>query len=272
MNRKKKRHTDSEKQELISSLVIMNDAMFEVMCEDPLFIEELLQTIFNNAELKNKPDSLIAQKSIRNLAGRSIRMDAYVIGEEDNVFNIEIQRSMNCNHVKKVRFHASVITANNSEPGDSFDHVQTLCIIYISEFDIFRKGRTIYHAQNTILETGSVVDNGLTEIYVNTEIKDGSKISDLMTLFQKKQLTVADKDKFPNTYNKFTHVKNSIKEDGYMKDEFAAFVRREGIYEAIETYDECGLDQKETIERIMKRYDLTREQAEQYYSDVFIVS
>lgn len=43
-----------------------------------------------------------------------------------------------------------------------------------------------------------------------------------------------------------------------MKDEFAAFVRREGIYEAIETYDECGLDQKETIERIMKRYDLTR--------------
>ena len=40
MNRKKKRHTDSEKQELISSLVIMNDAMFEVMCEDPLFIEE----------------------------------------------------------------------------------------------------------------------------------------------------------------------------------------------------------------------------------------
>ena len=95
MNRKKKRHTDSEKQELISSLVIMNDAMFEVMCEDPLFIEELLQTIFNNAELKIKPDSLIAQKSIRNLARRSIRMDAYVIGEEDNVFNIEIQHK-NC--------------------------------------------------------------------------------------------------------------------------------------------------------------------------------
>lgn len=70
---------------------MMDDIMFESMCEDPLAVEEMLQTMLDEPKLCIKYDTLVAQKSVRNLRGRSIRMDAYVTGQEDKVFNIEIQ-------------------------------------------------------------------------------------------------------------------------------------------------------------------------------------
>ena len=42
-----------------------------------------------NPQLKVKPETLVAQKSLRNLAKRSVRLDAYIEGIEDKVFNIE---------------------------------------------------------------------------------------------------------------------------------------------------------------------------------------
>lgn len=85
---KKTRRTDEEKQQLILDLVMMDDIMFESVCEDSCAVEEMLQTMLNEPNLRIKHDTLVAQKSIRNLRGRSIRMDAYVAGQEDKVFNI----------------------------------------------------------------------------------------------------------------------------------------------------------------------------------------
>ena len=54
----------------------------------------------------------------------------------------------------------------------------------------------MYHIDRIIRETGKVVDNGFEEIYVNTKVKDGSDISELMEVF------VSDSvynDKFPVT-------------------------------------------------------------------------
>ena len=45
---KKPRKTNEEAKEIVKKLVIMDDAMFEVMCEDPYFVEEMLQIIVNH--------------------------------------------------------------------------------------------------------------------------------------------------------------------------------------------------------------------------------
>ncbi len=50
-------------------------------------------------------------------------MDAYVEGEEDTVFNVEIQKSNDTNHVKRARYNAACITVKRSEPGDRFDDI-----------------------------------------------------------------------------------------------------------------------------------------------------
>ena len=136
--------------EIIKNLRLIDDVLFEKFMEDYEACEELLQVILENPQLKVKPETLVAQKSLRNLAKRSVRLDAYIEGIEDKVYNIEIQRSDNCNHVKRVRYNASTITVNKSEPSDEFEYVQDVIVVYISEFDMFRAGKTVYHVENVI--------------------------------------------------------------------------------------------------------------------------
>lgn len=273
---KKIRRTDEEKQQFVLDLVMMDDIMFESMCEDPCAVEEMLQTMLNEPNLRIKYDTLVAQKSIRNLRGRSIRMDAYVAGQEDKVFNVEIQKSDNCNHVKRVRYNASLITVQNSEPGDDFEDIQELCVIYITKNDIFDGGLTVYHVQNTIQETGRVIDNGFKEVYINAEIKDGSKISKLMDVFQLKVLDEDVRKIFPNTFKKFQSLKYDKKEVDRMCDKVEAYAKEyakeESISNVIEALDRAGLPREEVISNLSIQFNLSKEDAEAYYDDMLVTA
>lgn len=43
-----------------------------------------------------------------------------------------------------------------------------------------------YHVERVIQETGEILDNGITEIYLNGKIKDGSAAAKLMRVFVEK--------------------------------------------------------------------------------------
>lgn len=62
---------------------------------------------------------------------------------------------------------------------------------------MFQKGKTVYHVDRTVRETGEITDNGLQEIYVNTKIDDGSDIAKLMKIY--KEQREFDFEKFPKT-------------------------------------------------------------------------
>ena len=47
----KQRKTDEEKEAIVERLVIMDDTMFEAMCQSPDFVEELLQVVLNEPKL-----------------------------------------------------------------------------------------------------------------------------------------------------------------------------------------------------------------------------
>ncbi len=70
-------------------------------------------------------------------------------------------------------------------------------IIFISRFDVFGQGKTTYHIDRVIRETGSVAENGFTEIYVNAAVDDGSRIAKLMEIFT--DLESYDYEQFPKT-------------------------------------------------------------------------
>ena len=213
MRVKKKRKTDEEYRQLIMNLRIIDDIFFDEYISDADACEELLQVVLDNPKIRIKRETLDPQKSIRIVGKRSVQVDAYVEGEEDVVYNIEIQRSDSCNHVKRVRYHASVITVKNSEPGDDFKDVQDVIVIYISEFDMFGSGRTIYHVENVIRETGEVVNDGLCSVYVNATCKDGSKLSDLMAHFIE---TDFSDDKFPRSSERMRKLKHDERLVGKM--------------------------------------------------------
>jgi ferredoxin len=70
-----------------------------------------------------------------------------------------------------------------STAGTKFKNVPDVCIVFISKFDIFKGKSPIYHVDRVVRETGAVVDNGFEEIYVNTKVRNGSDVSELMRIF-----------------------------------------------------------------------------------------
>lgn len=78
-------------------------------------------------------------------------------------------------------------------------------MVFISAFDIFKKGKTIYHCKTVVEETNEAIDNGLIEIYVNTAINDGSTIAELMECFLQEQV---NNKKFPLLSKKVWYYKN----------------------------------------------------------------
>lgn len=160
---------------------------FEVLANKPV-CQEMLRTILEDEELIVQ--DVITQNSEKNLYGRSVRLDALCTLGNGEKCNIEIQRSDNDDHLRRVRYNASSITLRNSQIGTKFDKIPEVYVVFISEFDVFKMGKTVYHVDNVIRETKKIVQDGLHRIFVNTEIDDGTKTSRLMSHFTKK--TVED--------------------------------------------------------------------------------
>ena len=262
MDQKKPRKTEKRQLEIVRQLRPIDDCFFEVMMEDPEACEELLQVVLENPLLRIKKETVSGQKSIRIIGKRSIRVDAYAEGNEDTIFNIEIQRADNENHVKRVRYNASVITVNRSEPGDLFEQVQELFVIYIADFDVIRNGRTISHAEMTCMETGVTLNDGLHEIFVTTIGKDNSKIARLMKEYKNPDM---NNPEFPKQSKRVQEMKHDSKEAEKMCSLVEEYAREKVIQEAIESAVEFDRPKEETIARLVNKFSLSEEKAQEYY-------
>lgn len=172
----------------------IDDLMFRKMAEDKEFCQEILRVILED-------DKLIVLESIpqwtgTNLQGRSVILDAKCIKGDGTQVDIEVQKADDDNHQRRVRYNGAILTTNITNPGIRFENVPDVCVVFISKFDIFEGNLPLYHIDRTVRETGKIVDNGFEEIYVNTKINDGSKVSELMEVFVNDDVY---NDKFPKT-------------------------------------------------------------------------
>ena len=195
--------TLEEKKEQVKNFRPIDDTFFEVLADDIGVCQEMLRIILKDEKLIVK--DVIVQSSERNLYGRSVRLDALCILGDERECNVELQRSNNDHHLKRVRFNASSITVRDSQTGEKFEKTIDLIVVYISEFDIFKRGRVIYHVDSVIRETQEKVDDGLERVFVNTVVKDGTTISEYMDCFLQKEV---DNAKFPKLTNRVHYLKH----------------------------------------------------------------
>jgi predicted transposase/invertase (TIGR01784 family) len=174
----------------------IDDVMFRKMAEDKEFCQEILRTILEDPQL-------IVLESIpqwigSNLQGRSVILDAKCVKGNGSQVDIEVQKSNDDDHQRRVRYNGAILTTNITDPGIKFKKVPNVCVVFISKFDIFQSNFPLYHIDRVIRETGETVDNGFEEIYVNAKVKDGSDVSELMKIFTE---DTAYNNKFPKTSN-----------------------------------------------------------------------
>ena len=169
----------------VRQLVPIDDVMFQKMAESKKVCQEIISTVMGqDVEVVD----VIPQDSIENLQGRSVRLDCLCRLKGGIYVNVEVQKPNNDDHEARVRYNASVVTANQTPKGSKFKDVAQVIVIYITKFDIFGDGLPIYHIDRVVRETGKTRTDGFTEIYVNASVKNyddelNSNVSDLMDLF-----------------------------------------------------------------------------------------
>ena len=172
----------------------IDDKLFSKMAEERAFCEEIIRVILGDPNLEVIEHH--AQEVMTNLKGRSVQLDALCRLSDGKILNVEVQTYDNEDHQRRVRYYGSVITTNRTPAGTAFRDVVNVCVIYIARFDLFGAGKPIYHIDRTVRETGEIVYNGMEEIYVNAEARDGSDVSELMQVFTEGP---AYNEKFPVT-------------------------------------------------------------------------
>lgn len=159
----------------------IDDTMFQVMAEKNDFCQEILRVILQDSDLlvlQNK-----TQRELRNLQGRSVELDLDCILGDGTQVAVEVQKSDLDDHQRRVRYNTACLTTNTTDPGQCFKEIPDIISVFISKFDIFHQNKTVYHVDRIIRETSMKVYNGLSEVYVNASVDDGSDIADLMKLF-----------------------------------------------------------------------------------------
>lgn len=197
-------------QKTVEELNIIDDTLFQKMAEDIGFCEELISTVLQQKVIVEK---VISQNSVKNLQGRSVILDSYCILADGRKCNVEVQKENDDDHVRRVRYNAACLMANITSTGTDFKEVPDIIMIFVSKFDIFKAGKTIYHIDRVVREIKEVNDNGLQEIYVNTKVDDGSSIAKLMKIYQNQD--EYDFENFPNTSNRKKYFK---KDEGGQKE------------------------------------------------------
>ena len=177
----------------------ISSIFFGKLAESTEVCEEIISTVLH---FPVKVLSVIPESTINNLQGRGVRLDALAdvivveaellqdcpIGKRGAKVNIEIQRADDDDHQRRVRYNASVITANETPKSVKFKDVVDVVSIFISEFDVFGDGEAYYEIERRIKKSGRLVFNGFSEYYVNAAVKDRSTnelsaVTDLMEIF-----------------------------------------------------------------------------------------
>ena len=107
-----KHHEDLQR---LKNFRLLDDDFCTKVFEDIECVELLLRIILKKDDLK--VIEVHSQYNMKNLQGRSARLDIFAIDSAGNVLNIEIQRSDRGAGPRRARYHSGLIDANVTEPG-----------------------------------------------------------------------------------------------------------------------------------------------------------
>lgn len=157
---------------------LLDDDFMTKVFEDISCAELLLRIILNDEGIRVLEAH--SQRGIKNLQGRFVKLDILAVDSHNRVFNVEVQRSDRGAGAKRARYNSALIDANVTEPGDQYEDLNETFVIFITENDVMKAGLPIYHIDRVVRETGKLFEDEEHIIYVNSQIKDETKLGRLM--------------------------------------------------------------------------------------------
>ena len=133
---------------------------------------------------------------------KAVRLDVY-LKDEDSVYNVEMQNSMDYNLPKRSRYYQGVIDMDKLEKGCHYSELNKSYVIFICTFDYFKCDYYKYTFTNKCTEIeGMEMNDETTKIFLNSKGHLGDVSDDL---------------------KKFLDCVNGV----YKSDEFSATIKKE---------------------------------------------
>ena len=253
----------TKKQKMIARLqeftLMDDDFMTRFFENDKDCTQYVLQTILENKKLK--VIDTVAQKTVKNLEGRSVRLDVYAKDNKGKPYDIEIQRADKGAGAKRARYNSALMDADITVPGEDAKNLPESYVIFITENDIFGKGLPLYHIERTVKECNIPFDDESHIIYVNGKYEGNDPIGDLMHDFHCKK---ADDMKNKLLAERARYLKKNEKGVKHMcriMEDFAKEERKEAVKERdIELATKILEKGEMSEERVKELFNLSEKQ------------
>lgn len=164
--------------ERIRALRIIDDQFMSKVFEDKECAEVLLRAILKKKDLKVK--DVHVQYDVKNLQGRSVRLDILATDESGKLYNVEVQRNNHGAVPKRARYNSSLLDANITDAGEDYKNLAEMYVILITEDDIFGANKALYHIDRIVKETKKPFGDEAHIIYVNSKIQNNTELGKIM--------------------------------------------------------------------------------------------
>ena len=164
--------------EWIRALRIIDDQFMSKVFEDKECAEVLLCAILKKKDLKVK--DVHVQYDIKNLQGRSVRLDILATDESGKLYNVEVQRNNHGAVPKRARYNSSLLDANITDAGEDYKNLAETYVIFITEDDIFGANKALYHIDRIVIEIKKPFGDEAHIIYVNSKIQNNTELGKIM--------------------------------------------------------------------------------------------
>ena len=235
------KHTNPPKK--LQDLNLMDRFLFSEVIESAEAYKIILEIILER-EINFKGEPVAENEKRKELLGKIARLDVCAIGDDDRVYNAEVQKENENNMHKRMRYYGALMTSKLLPEGTiDYNRLSDLCMIVIAGFDMGGEGKYRYTVRRMYEGyPDKEVYDGEVILYLNTKGKDTAGVSnELIALLEYFEETTDDK----------------ALSSGYER-----IIRLNEIVSSIKANDEIGVKYMNAYEERMHDIQEAREQGE----------
>ena len=235
------KHTNPPKK--LQDLNLMDRFLFSELIESAEAYKIILEIILER-EINFKGEPIAENEKRKELLGKIARLDVCAIGDDNRVYNAEVQKENENNMHKRMRYYGALMTSKLLPEGTiDYNRLSDLCMIVIAGFDMGGEGKYRYTVRRMYEGyPDKEVYDGEVIIYLNTKGKDLEGVSSEL---------IAMLEYFEETTD-----------DVALSSGYERIIRLNEIVSSIKANDEIGVKYMNAYEERMHDIQEAREQGE----------
>lgn len=236
---------------VVEQLTLLDDDLMSRVFDQNIEATELILRIILGKDLK--VISVKSQEEFKNheVGGRNIKLDIYAVASDGAEMDIEVQGNADGAHVKRARYHSSMLDSRMLKAGQKFKELKDSYVIFIYRHDKFQKGLPLYRIDRHVNETNELFEDGSHIIYVNGNYKGDDEIGHLIEDFREPDPKKMNYEILSQSVEHYKESEGGREKMSQIVEEYA----KEYAKECIE------VERLETVNTLMKNMKWTLNQA-----------